>query len=119
MISGWSRRLRPHVEVSRLKKRDLLLSSSPLPLSQGVEDGGTHGPQSGRLAAVETHIFPLYEIFDGLEYTINHASKNLPVETLSLQGRYERLGPKEIESVQAETDRAWNEPRKRAGCSSG
>ncbi len=41
------------------------------------------------VAAVETNIFPLYEIVNGLEFTITHFSKNLPVDTyLSLQGRY-------------------------------
>lgn len=62
------------------------------------------------LAAVETNIFPLYEIINGLDYTINHISKNLPVETyLSLQGRYKHLGEEEIRAIQAEADRAWQE----------
>lgn len=68
------------------------------------------------VAAVETNIFPLYEIVDGLEYTINHVSKNLPVETyLSLQGRYKHLGGEEIKSIQAEADRNWKEITRRAG----
>lgn len=59
-------------------------------------------------AAVETNIFPLYEIVDGLHYTITHRSKNLPVETyLSLQGRYRHLGDQEVTEIQTETDRAW------------
>jgi len=60
------------------------------------------------LTAVETNIFPLYEIVDGLEYTINYRSKGLPVERyLALQGRYKHLGPEEIKVVQAEADRTW------------
>ncbi len=35
------------------------------------------------VAAVETNIFPLYEIGDGLHFTINHVSRNLPVRTYS------------------------------------
>jgi len=59
-------------------------------------------------AAVETNIFPLYEIVDGLHYTITHRSKNLPVETyLGLQGRYKHLGDQEVTEVRTETDRAW------------
>ena len=65
-------------------------------------------------AAVETNIFPLYEIENGLEYTLNHKPKNLPVETyLSLQGRYKHLGEEEIRAIQKETDRAWDELRRK------
>ena len=60
------------------------------------------------LSAVETNIFPLYEIVDGLDYTINHVSRSLPVEAyLSLQGRYKHLTPEQVREIQAETDRRW------------
>jgi pyruvate/2-oxoacid:ferredoxin oxidoreductase beta subunit len=60
------------------------------------------------LSAAETNIFPLYEIVDGLDYTINHVSGNLPVEAyLSLQGRYKHLTPEQVREIQAETDRKW------------
>jgi pyruvate ferredoxin oxidoreductase beta subunit/2-oxoisovalerate ferredoxin oxidoreductase beta subunit len=60
------------------------------------------------LSAVETNIFPLYEIVDGLDYTINRFSRNLPVEAyLSLQGRYKHLTPEQVRDIQAETDRRW------------
>lgn len=65
-------------------------------------------------AAVETNIFPLYEIINGLQYTINYVSQSLPVETyLDLQGRYSHLTREEIRLIQAETDRSWRELRKR------
>jgi pyruvate/2-oxoacid:ferredoxin oxidoreductase beta subunit len=68
------------------------------------------------VAAVETNIFPLYEIVNGLEYTINHEPKELPVEAyLSLQGRYKHLGAEEISAIQTETDRGWIELQRRAG----
>lgn len=67
------------------------------------------------LAAVETNIFPLYEIVDGLHYNINHLSKGLPVEIyLSLQGRYKHLNPKEISTIQVEADRTWAELKNKA-----
>lgn len=67
------------------------------------------------VAAVETNIFPLYEIVNGLEYTINHEPKRLPVEAyLSLQGRYKHLGAEEISVIQTETDRSWTELQRRA-----
>jgi pyruvate/2-oxoacid:ferredoxin oxidoreductase beta subunit len=66
--------------------------------------------------AVETNIFPLYEIIDGLHYQITYQSKGLPVEEyLSVQGRYRHLTPKQIKSIQAETDRAWHDLKQKAG----
>lgn len=68
------------------------------------------------VAAVETNIFPLYEIINGLDYTISHISRNLPVETyLSLQGRYKHLGAGEIAAIQAEADRVWKELHRKTG----
>jgi pyruvate/2-oxoacid:ferredoxin oxidoreductase beta subunit len=72
------------------------------------------------VAAVETNIFPLYEIFGGLDYVINYRSRGLPVETyLSLQGRYRHLKAEDIQSIQTETDRNWQELKRKAekkGC---
>ena len=66
--------------------------------------------------AVETNIFPLYEIFDGLTYQMNYNSKGLPVEEyLSVQGRYAHLTPEQIQSIQAETDRSWQDLKAKAG----
>jgi len=71
-------------------------------------------PKAG-LLAVETNIFPLYEIEDGLNYTINHSSRGLPVEEyLSFQGRFQHLTPDQIREIQAETDRAWQALLERA-----
>ena len=67
------------------------------------------------VAAVETNIFPLYEIIDGTDFTITHDSKDLPVETyLSLQGRYKHLTDEEIKEIQGETDRLWSDLRAKA-----
>ncbi len=64
------------------------------------------------VAAVETNVFPLYEIINGTDFNITHDSKNLPVETyLSLQGRYKHLTDKEIQEIQMETDRLWSNLR--------
>jgi len=74
-----------------------------------------HMSPKSAVAAVETNIFPLYEIVDGLHYTLNHVSKNLPVETyLSLQGRYKHLKEEETKSIQAEADRFWEELNRKA-----
>jgi pyruvate/2-oxoacid:ferredoxin oxidoreductase beta subunit len=66
--------------------------------------------------AVETNIFPLYEIIDGLKYQITYHSKELPVEEyLSVQGRYAHLTPEQIKSIQTETDRSWQDLKAKAG----
>ena len=67
------------------------------------------------LLSVETNIFPLYEIEDGLKYTITHDTRNLPVEKyLMTQGRYKHLKEEQIENIQAETDRSWADLQYRA-----
>lgn len=78
---------------------------SPCPTGWKTEE---HLSPKVAVAAVETNIFPLYEIVNGLDYTINYVSKGLPAETyLSLQGRYRHLGPDQVQEIQTETDRAW------------
>lgn len=85
---------------------------SPCPTGWKMED---HMGPKAAVAAVETNIFPLYEIVNGLEYTINHHSKSLPVGAyLSLQGRYKHLTAEEVCYMQAETDRAWSELKRKA-----
>jgi 2-oxoisovalerate ferredoxin oxidoreductase beta subunit len=67
------------------------------------------------VAAVETNIFPLYEVVDGIHFTISHESKNLPVDVyLNLQGRYKHLTDKEVKEIQGETDRIWSDLRAKA-----
>ncbi len=63
--------------------------------------------------AVETCMFPLFEIEDGHKLTVNYKPKNkLPVEEyLSKQGRFSHLFKPEnrwvIEEIQKEVDRYW------------
>jgi pyruvate/2-oxoacid:ferredoxin oxidoreductase beta subunit len=67
------------------------------------------------MMSVEANVFPLYEIEGGLKFTINHPSRNLPVEKyLMLQGRYKHLKKEEIQTIQAETDRAWADLQEKA-----
>lgn len=58
------------------------------------------------MLSVETNVFPLYEIEDGVNYTLNYESKGLPIEEyLMVQGRYRHLKPEHIELMQAEVER--------------
>ncbi|MFH1116395.1 MAG: thiamine pyrophosphate-dependent enzyme [Pseudomonadota bacterium] len=85
---------------------------SPCPTGWKMAD---HLSPKSSVAAVETNIFPLYEITDGLRYTITHESGSLPVQTyLDLQGRYKHLTEEEIGSIQAEADRSWDDLRRKA-----
>ncbi|MHB8765291.1 MAG: thiamine pyrophosphate-dependent enzyme [Deferrisomatales bacterium] len=67
-----------------------------------------HASPLAAVLSVETNVFPLYEITDGLQYRLTHRPKGLPVERyLSLQGRYRHLTPEQTASIQAEVDRSW------------
>lgn len=63
--------------------------------------------------AVETCMWPLYEVIDG-KYTVNYKPKNkLPVEEfLKVQGRFKHLFSEEnkhlLEILQEDVDRKWN-----------
>jgi len=86
---------------------------SPCPTGWKMEE---HLSPKAAVAAVETNVFPLYEIFNGVDYKINHMSKGLPVETyLSLQGRFKHLRDEEIRAIQKDTDRFWENLKVKAG----
>jgi pyruvate/2-oxoacid:ferredoxin oxidoreductase beta subunit len=66
---------------------------------------------SVRLArlAVETKLFPVVEIEDGVKYTIFKDFEVKPLkEYLSLQGRFAHLKDDDISKLQAEVDRYWD-----------
>lgn len=67
------------------------------------------------MLAVETKLFPLYEVLEGKHYRITHHPQGRPVsEYLEIQGRYRHLGEKEIASIQAEADAQWEELMQKA-----
>ena len=58
--------------------------------------------------AVECGAFPLYEIEDGVRYTLNVAQKPRPVsDYLALQRRYRGLPDADVATLQAEIDAGW------------
>jgi pyruvate/2-oxoacid:ferredoxin oxidoreductase beta subunit len=60
------------------------------------------------ILAVETNVFPLYEVEDGKRYIINHRPSSLPVqEYLSKQGRFRHLNARQIRDIQMEVDEEW------------
>ncbi len=59
--------------------------------------------------AVETRVFPLYEIEDGEGYALTYQPKGIPVEEyLSQQGRFSHLTEEEMATIQERVDRQWN-----------
>jgi len=59
--------------------------------------------------AVETKVFPLFEIERGVKVTINEAPTGLSVgEYVKYQGRYRHLATEHIEEYQMELDERWS-----------
>ena len=66
--------------------------------------------------AVQTNIFPLYELEDGIRYTINYTPKGYLVnEYFKLQGRFKHLTDKDLDHIQEMVDEDWNLLRRKAG----
>src|SRR5271157_3544546 len=60
------------------------------------------------MLAVETKIFPLYEIIDGTEYRITHEPQGLPVsEYTKMQGRYRHFTDEDVARLQRQVDEDW------------
>jgi pyruvate/2-oxoacid:ferredoxin oxidoreductase beta subunit len=60
------------------------------------------------ILAVETNVFPLYEVENGKTYTINHEPRPLPVQDyLMKQGRFKHLTEEQIRHIQSDVDEEW------------
>jgi pyruvate/2-oxoacid:ferredoxin oxidoreductase beta subunit len=67
------------------------------------------------ILAVETNVFPLYEVEDGRKYTLNREARRLPVqEYLLKQGRYRHLKEEQILQIQRDVDEEWEKLKRRA-----
>jgi len=81
----------------------------------GLPDDG--GLQAARYA-VESGVFPLYEVEDGYRYTLNRTERTRPVaDYLALQRRYRHLVPEQVDALQADVDAGWTRLAQRAGIS--
>jgi pyruvate/2-oxoacid:ferredoxin oxidoreductase beta subunit len=65
--------------------------------------------------AVQTNIFPLYEVEDGVTYTINHEG-NRPIEDyLKVQGRFKHLTEADMGEIQLLVDEDWSLLKRKKG----
>jgi pyruvate/2-oxoacid:ferredoxin oxidoreductase beta subunit len=66
--------------------------------------------------AVQTNIFPLYEVEDGVKYTINYKPKEYLVkEYFKLQGRFRYLTDKDLDQIQEMVNEDWELLLRKAG----
>jgi pyruvate ferredoxin oxidoreductase beta subunit/2-oxoisovalerate ferredoxin oxidoreductase beta subunit len=78
-----------------------------IPCLAGWGLGDDEAIASARLA-VDTGMFPLYEVEHGHRYTMNQTTKTRPVKDyLKAQRRYRHLTAEELAEVQATVDKNW------------
>lgn len=66
--------------------------------------------------AVESKVFPLYEVMNGEQFALNRMPKGVPVKDyIQLQGRFSHLADEEIDLIQRNTDESWQRLMKRIG----
>jgi len=66
--------------------------------------------------AVQTNIFPLYEVENGSKYTINFMPKGYLVkEYFRLQGRFKHLTERDLDQIQAMVEEDWQLLLRKAG----
>ncbi len=70
--------------------------------------------------AVQSRIFPLYEIENGVEYKISIEHKGIPIyDYIRKQGRFRHLSDEEIKIIQERVNEEWDRLVKRTGKSQG
>ena len=58
--------------------------------------------------AVQSNIFPLYEVEDGVDYTLNYEGNRPASDYLKVQGRFKHLSPEDVKQIQSIVDEDWN-----------
>jgi pyruvate/2-oxoacid:ferredoxin oxidoreductase beta subunit len=93
-------------KIKTIKGTRLLHIFSPCP--PGHRSLESDSIKISRLA-VDTKVFPLYEVENGTKYTLSHESKGVPVkEYVRLQGRFKHFTDEDIEAMQERADREYD-----------
>jgi pyruvate ferredoxin oxidoreductase beta subunit/2-oxoisovalerate ferredoxin oxidoreductase beta subunit len=95
--------------------RGLRLITLLVPCLDGWGVAEDRGIAVARLA-VESAVFPLYEVEDGSRYTLTGPPKTRPVrDYLAAQRRYRDLEENEVAQLQREVDTGWDRLREKSG----
>jgi|GEM_PF-4110720 len=66
--------------------------------------------------AVQANIFPLYEVVDGVRYTINYKDRQRPVQDyFEVQGRFSHLTAEDFDQIQKMVEEDWELLLRKAG----
>ena len=57
--------------------------------------------------AVQANVFPLYEVEDGITYTLNYTGERKVKDYLEVQGRFKHLPEADINDIQRQIDADW------------
>ncbi len=99
-------------KVKSLKGTRLLHIFSPCP--PGHKSLESDSIKISRLA-VESKVFPLYEVENGLKYTLNREPRGVPVkEYVQLQGRFKHMTEEDIQQMQRRVDWEFEYLKKKA-----
>jgi pyruvate ferredoxin oxidoreductase beta subunit len=98
--------------MNKVKKAALIKGPAYLhafsPCPTGWRHGGRYAVKIARLA-VQTRVFPLYEVIDGKYFLNRKITKPKPVKDyLSLQKRFAHLTPRELDLIQENVDREYD-----------
>jgi len=84
------------------------------PCPTGWRIGSEMSVRIARLA-VQTNVFPLYEVDGGIHYSLNFKGDRKAAEYFTSQGRFKHLSDADIDSIQHQVDAEWNLLVKKAG----
>lgn len=123
-VFGVERRGAPVEAYLRLDKEKILIRSNvytpdhvlaTCPTGWGI--GSEMSVKIARLA-VQTNAFPLYEVEDGINYTLNFRGDRKVKEYLTHQGRFNHLTDSDIDQIQKMVDGEWDLLLRKAGMKS-
>ena len=68
--------------------------------------------------AVQTNVFPLYEVEGGIHYTLNFEGSRKVNPYFNSQGRFKHLSDADLDLIQQQVDAEWDLLKRKATLSS-